>query len=81
MVGKTIAHRLAREAKVLAALDGAGPERSLPEPELLARVYADTPTKLHAMALRSLRSLRAHLDKLAEEARVGQQGGHWQRLD
>ena len=78
VVRKTIAHRLAREAKVLAALDGAGPQRSLPEPELLARVYADTPTKLHAMALRSL---RAHLDKLVEEARVVQQGGHWQRLD
>ena len=78
MVGKTIAHRLAREAKVLAALDGAGPERSLPEPELLARVYADTPTKLHAMALRSL---RAHLDKLVEEARVVQHGGHWRRPD
>ena len=77
MVRKTIAHRLAREAKVLAALDGAGPERSLPEPELLARVYADTPTKLHAMALRSL---RAHLDKLVAEGRVEQRGGHWQRL-
>ena len=77
MVGKTIAHRLAREAKVLAALDGAGPERSLPEPELLARVYADTPTKLHAMALRSL---RAHLDKLVAEGRVAARDGQWQRL-
>ena len=77
VVRKTIAHRLAREAKVLAALDGAGPERSLPEPELLARVYADTPTKLHAMALRSL---RAHLDKLVEEGKVAQRDGQWQQL-
>ena len=77
VVRKTIAHRLAREAKVLAALDGAGPERSLPEPELLARVYADTPPKLHAMALRSL---RAHLDKLVEEGKVAQRDGQWQQL-
>ncbi len=75
LVRKTIAHRLAREAKVLAALDGA--DQGLAEPELLASVYADTPAKLHAMALRSL---RAHLDKLLAEERVVQHAGHWQRL-
>ncbi|MFN0185011.1 MAG: MBL fold metallo-hydrolase [Aquabacterium sp.] len=58
VVRKTVAHRLGREAKVVAALRALG---SADEPALLAQVYADTPKALHAMALRSL---RAHLLKL-----------------
>ena len=40
VVNKTIAHRLAREAKVLAAVQALGPAR---DDALLAQVYADTP--------------------------------------
>ena len=54
---KIIAHRLAREAKVVAALRELGDD----EAALLARVYADVPERMHPMALRSL---RAHLIKL-----------------
>ena len=58
-----IAHRLAREAKVVDALAD-GP---LPMDDLLARVYADTPTMLWPLARRVL---RAHLNKLEAEASV-----------
>ena len=54
---KIIAHRLAREAKVVDALRDLGDD----EAALLARVYADVPERMHPMALRSL---RAHLIKL-----------------
>lgn len=58
-----VAHRLAREAKVIAALPGTFEE-------LLARVYDDVPpTALPAAAL----SLRAHLDKLLREERARQE--------
>jgi len=76
VVNKTIAHRLAREAKVLTAvraLGGAGP---VDEAALLAEVYAETPKALHAVALRSL---RAHLLKLRDESQVsGEVAGRWQ---
>ncbi len=75
VVKKTIAHRLGREAKVLAALQAHGAASPAPEATLLAAVYADTPAHLHAVALRSL---RAHLLKLAADGRaVGQSGGPW----
>ena len=75
VVKKTIAHRLGREAKVLAALQAQATELPVSEAALLAAVYADTPAHLHAVALRSL---RAHLLKLAAEGRaVGQSGGAW----
>ena len=64
VVRKTIAHRLAREAKVVAGLAAL---TRCSEAELVATVYADTPLRLHAMALRSL---RAHLDKLRFDGRV-----------
>ncbi len=64
VVKKTIAHRLAREAKVLAAVVSHGPAD---DATLVATVYADTPPKLHAMALRSL---RAHLHKLQADGCV-----------
>jgi glyoxylase-like metal-dependent hydrolase (beta-lactamase superfamily II) len=59
-----VAHRLRREAKVLAAVTALGPTD---DRALLAVVYADVPPKLHAMALRSL---TAHLVKLRDEGRV-----------
>ena len=72
VVHKTIAHRLAREAKVLAAVQAQGPAD---EQALLATVYADTPPKLHAMALRSL---RAHLLKLhGDGVLTSTDGGQW----
>jgi glyoxylase-like metal-dependent hydrolase (beta-lactamase superfamily II) len=64
VVHKTLAHRLGREAKVLAALARLGAAAPADEQDLLAAVYADTPAHLHAVALRSL---RAHLIKLAAD--------------
>jgi glyoxylase-like metal-dependent hydrolase (beta-lactamase superfamily II)/8-oxo-dGTP pyrophosphatase MutT (NUDIX family) len=71
VVHKTIAHRLAREAKVLAAVQAQGPAD---EAALLATVYADTPARLHAVALRSL---RAHLGKLRDDGAVAAHDGRW----
>jgi len=71
VVAKTIAHRLAREAKVLAAVQAQGPAG---EEALLATVYADTPARLHAVALRSL---RAHLHKLRDDGVVAAADGAW----
>jgi len=58
---KIIAHRLAREAKVIAALRDLGPAGC---DTLLVRVYADVPERLHPMAMRSL---TAHLLKLRDD--------------
>jgi glyoxylase-like metal-dependent hydrolase (beta-lactamase superfamily II) len=75
VVNKTIAHRLAREARVLAAVQALGASGPVDEPALLAEVYAETPKPLHAVALRSL---RAHLLKLRDEgALAGEPGGLW----
>ncbi len=75
VVKKTVAHRLGREAKVLAALQAQAAAAPVAEADLLATVYADTPTHLHAMALRSL---RAHLLKLRDDGQAaGEMGGDW----
>jgi glyoxylase-like metal-dependent hydrolase (beta-lactamase superfamily II) len=66
-----VAHRLKREANVVDALRTLGP--ATPD-VLLAQVYADTPVRLHTMALRSL---SAHLLKLRDEARAQEQDGRW----
>ena len=67
-----IAHRLKREAKVLAAL--------MPEPEalesLVQRVYDDVPAALHGVAQRSL---LAHLLKLQGEGAAAFDGRAWRR--
>jgi glyoxylase-like metal-dependent hydrolase (beta-lactamase superfamily II)/8-oxo-dGTP pyrophosphatase MutT (NUDIX family) len=68
---KIIAHRLRREAKVLAALRALGPARA---EALLASVYDDVPERMHPVALRSL---QAHLIKLQEEGRAGQVEAGW----
>lgn len=68
-----IAHRLRREAKVLAAMpDG----RPLTAQALLETVYADVPQRMHAVALRSL---LAHLIKLRDDGVVREQAGQWVR--
>ncbi|MEO7114357.1 MAG: MBL fold metallo-hydrolase [Caldimonas sp.] len=66
-----VAHRLKREAKVVAALEALGPA---PTSALLDEVYADVPAKLHPVALRSL---TAHLLKLQAERRADESGGRW----
>jgi glyoxylase-like metal-dependent hydrolase (beta-lactamase superfamily II) len=63
-VDRLIAHRLAREAKVLSRLKQAGRARI---DELLPGVYDDVDARLHPVAMFSL---RAHLLKLEEDGRV-----------
>jgi glyoxylase-like metal-dependent hydrolase (beta-lactamase superfamily II) len=58
-----IAHRLEREAKVLAALN----QEPRIIPQLLPMAYADTPEAMYPIATRSL---VAHLEKLAADGRV-----------
>lgn len=71
-----IDHRLAREAKVLAALPADGARRS--EDELLARVYDDAPAQVMHVARRSL---RAHLLKLRDDGLAAGDAEHgWRRL-
>ena len=64
VVSAVIAHRLAREARVAAALADAG-EATVDE--LVARVYADVDPALHAIARASL---WAHLRKLVADGRA-----------
>jgi glyoxylase-like metal-dependent hydrolase (beta-lactamase superfamily II)/8-oxo-dGTP pyrophosphatase MutT (NUDIX family) len=67
-----VEHRLKREAKVLTAFVPGG-ARAMDE--LLAAVYDDVPSKLHAMARRSL---QAHLLKLRDDGRIVESpAGHW----
>ena len=68
---KVIAHRLGREAKVLAALRELTPVSTS---ALLERVYADVPARLHPMAMRSL---TAHLLKLRDEGVASEHEGEW----
>ncbi len=70
-VRRLVAHRLAREAKVVTALQ----RRSAATlDELVAVVYDDVSPKLHPVALRSL---SAHLDKLVAEGRARQTAGRY----
>jgi len=66
---RLIAHRLAREAKVAAALGRLG--RATLE-ELVLAVYDDVPARLHPVAARSL---TAHLQKLVAEGNVTSEDG------
>ncbi len=67
-----IAHRLKREAKVVAALSR---QASASLPELLPLVYDDVPAALHPVAARSL---LAHLLKLQHDGRASVSGeGAW----
>lgn len=71
---KLVLHRLAREAKVVRAMTQLG--RATAE-QLLPAVYDDVPAELHPVALRSL---VAHLDKLAADGKARSQGGAWELL-
>jgi glyoxylase-like metal-dependent hydrolase (beta-lactamase superfamily II) len=66
-----VAHRLKREAKVIAALAELGPA---PAERLLGAVYADVASHLHAVALRSL---AAHLLKLRDDGVALESAGAW----
>lgn len=71
-IERLVAHRLAREAKVLAALRAVG---KVSAGELVPLVYDDVGVERHGMALRSL---TAHLLKLKQEQRVSESDGRWQ---
>jgi glyoxylase-like metal-dependent hydrolase (beta-lactamase superfamily II) len=66
-----VAHRLKREAKVVAALAELGPASAV---RLLATVYADVAPHLHAVAMRSL---TAHLLKLRDDGAALESAGEW----
>jgi glyoxylase-like metal-dependent hydrolase (beta-lactamase superfamily II)/8-oxo-dGTP pyrophosphatase MutT (NUDIX family) len=70
-VKRLVAHRLAREAKVAAALGHRG-EATLEE--LVGDVYDDVSPKLHPVAMRSL---TAHLDKLVADGRARLASGRY----
>ncbi|MBE7419921.1 MAG: MBL fold metallo-hydrolase [Ideonella sp.] len=75
VVRRTIAHRLQREAKVVAALRATG---GAALDALLASVYDDVPPRLHAVAARSL---HAHLLKLRADGRAVESAGRWALRD
>jgi len=66
-----VAHRLKREAKVVAAMQTLGPADT---EALLAKVYDDVPPRLHKMAMRSL---TAHLFKLRDDGAAAERDGLW----
>ena len=70
-VRKLVAHRLAREAKVAAALQAVGEASA---EALVPTVYGDVPASRHGIAARSL---TAHLIKLEQDGRVRRNGGTW----
>jgi glyoxylase-like metal-dependent hydrolase (beta-lactamase superfamily II) len=72
VIANLIAHRLRREAKVLAAFAAVGGRGT--SAELLVHVYDDVPTGLHGVASRSL---LAHLLKLQGDGAVALDGDVW----
>ena len=70
-VRRLIAHRLARETKVVGALQRRGPATL---EELVVEVYDEVSPRLHPVAMRSL---TAHLDKLVAEGRARQASGRY----
>jgi len=70
-VRRLVAHRLAREAKVAAALKRRG---AATLEELVPDVYDDVSPKLYPVAMRSL---TAHLDKLIADGRARQAAGRY----
>ena len=70
-----VAHRLRREAKVVAAMHALGPADA---DALLARVYDDVQPRLLAMAMRSL---MAHLHKLRDDGAARERDGRWALTD
>lgn len=72
VIDRIVAHRLARERKVIAALRSVG--RGTSE-ALVPLAYDDVPPQRHAMAERSL---LAHLQKLEADGLVAQRDAQWQ---
>lgn len=72
-VRRLIAHRLRREEKVLRGFEQKNP---VTLDELVKIVYDDVSDRMHPVALRSL---HAHLIKLAREGRVRESSGCWIR--
>jgi glyoxylase-like metal-dependent hydrolase (beta-lactamase superfamily II) len=70
-VRRLIAHRMAREGKVVKHLSSL---REASVEELLPLVYDDVPPRMHAVAARSL---SAHLDKLVADGAVRAAGGRY----
>lgn len=70
-VKRLIAHRLAREAKVSAAIARLGAPTL---EELVAAAYDDVPSRVHPVAARSL---AAHLAKLVAEGTIRASGPHY----
>ncbi|MEW6688667.1 MAG: MBL fold metallo-hydrolase [Pseudomonadota bacterium] len=70
-IRRLIAHRLAREAKVVKALEQRG---SASLEQLVPEVYDDVPPRLHPVAARSL---LAHLQKLTAEGRARLASGRY----
>jgi glyoxylase-like metal-dependent hydrolase (beta-lactamase superfamily II) len=70
-VRRLIAHRLAREEKVVSAMRTLG---AATLDELVPAVYADVSPRLYPVAARSL---FAHLGKLAAERRATESDGRW----
>jgi glyoxylase-like metal-dependent hydrolase (beta-lactamase superfamily II) len=73
VIDALVAHRLRREARVLAALDA---ERPASLDDLLPGVYADVDPTLHEIARYSL---LAHLIKLARAGAAVEEGNTWRR--
>ena len=71
VIDALVAHRLAREAKVLRAVRDLGAAALA---DLLPVVYDDVPVAMHRIARYSL---WAHLIKLAREGQVREEAGHW----
>ncbi|MFM8767718.1 MAG: MBL fold metallo-hydrolase, partial [Rubrivivax sp.] len=74
VVRALIKHRLAREARVVQALQGVPAGDMVPLEDLLPRVYADVPPGLHPVARRSL---LAHLLKLQGDGLAASDGERW----
>jgi glyoxylase-like metal-dependent hydrolase (beta-lactamase superfamily II) len=72
-LGSYIAHRLEREAKVLAAIPS---DHGIRAEDLLPIAYSDTPEVMYPVAARSL---QAHLDKLVADGRAGVRDAEYHR--
>ena len=70
-IERVIAHRMKREAKVVAALESRG---TAALDDILPEVYADVPVAMHPMARYSL---LAHVLKLEDDRRVLRAGDSW----
>jgi len=77
-VRRLVAHRLAREAKVVAALHRLGASGPATIEALVREVYDEVSPRLHPVAMRSL---AAHLDKLVAEGRAAASPGGYRTTD